>query len=134
MKILGLNKRWPLILAGAGDMGLALCSYRGFNERGFSIEAVFDNDLMRIGKMIGRLEVLPMEKMPEMIKKIKARIGIIAVPATAAQNVANQMAKSGLQAILNFAPVTINVPDGIMIRNVDLPAKLEVLTFNLSLG
>lgn len=131
MKILGLDQNWPLILVGAGNLGFALCTYKGFNDRGFSIVAVFDNDLMKIGKMIGHLEVLPMEKMPEVIEKHKVRIGIIAVPPRAAQDVAEYMVKNGLEAILNFAPITLNLPDRIEVRNVDLSVKLEILTFNL---
>ncbi|MEW5899544.1 MAG: redox-sensing transcriptional repressor Rex [Bacillota bacterium] len=131
LKILGLDQKWPLILVGAGNLGFALCTYKGFNDRGFSIVAVFDNDLMKIGKMIGHLEVLPMEKMPEVIEKHKVRIGIIAVPPRAAQDVADYMVKNGLEAILNFAPITLNLPDRIEVRNVDLSVKLEILTFNL---
>lgn len=131
LKILGLDQKWPLILVGAGNLGFALCTYKGFNDRGFSIAAVFDNDLMKIGKMIGHLEVLPMEKMPEVIEKHKVRIGIIAVPPRAAQDVAEYMVKNGLEAILNFAPIILNLPDRIEVRNVDLSVKLEILTFNL---
>lgn len=131
LKILGLDQKWPLILVGAGNLGFALCTYKGFNDRGFSIAAVFDNDLMKIGKMIGHLEVLPMEKMPEVIERHNVRIGIIAVPPRAAQDVAEYMVKNGLEAILNFAPITLNLPDRIEVRNVDLSVKLEILTFNL---
>ena len=131
LKILGLDQKWPLILVGAGNLGFALCTYKGFNDRGFSIAAVFDNDLMKIGKMIGHLEVLPMEKMPEVIEKHNVRIGIVAVPPRAAQDVAEYMVKNGLEALLNFAPITLNLPDRIEVRNVDLSVKLEILTFNL---
>jgi AT-rich DNA-binding protein len=131
LKILGLDQKWPLILVGAGNLGFALCTYKGFNDRGFSIVAVFDNDLMKIGKMIGHLEVLPMEKMPEVIEKHKVRIGIIAVPPRAAQEVAEYMVKNGLEAILNFAPITLNLPDRIEVRNADPSVKLEILAFYL---
>ncbi|BAF59166.1 AT-rich DNA-binding protein [Pelotomaculum thermopropionicum SI] len=130
-KILGLNEPWPIVLAGAGNLGFALCTYKGFNDRGFTIVGVFDNDLTKIGKKIVDLEVYPPERMPEVIAKHKVRIGIIAVPARAAQEVADQMVKNGLQAILNFAPVVLNVPDHVLLRNVDLSVSLEVLTFNL---
>lgn len=131
LKILGLDQKWPLVLVGAGNLGFALCTYKGFNDRGFSIVAVFDNDLLKIGKMIGHLEVLPMEKMPEVIAKHGVRIGIIAVPPRAAQDVADYMVKNGLEAILNFAPITLNLPERVEVRNVDLSVKLEILTFNL---
>jgi len=131
LKILGLDRQWSLVLVGAGNLGYALCTYRGFNERGFSIAGVFDNDLTKIGKRINDLEVLPMEKMPDIINEQGVRIGIIATPTRAAQDVAEFMIKNGIQAILNFAPLPLNLPDYIEVRNVDLSVKLEILTFNL---
>jgi len=133
LKILGLVSRWPLVLVGAGNLGFALCSYKGFNERGFSIVGVFDNDPAKIGKRIAGLEVCPLGMMPEIIKKHDVKIGIIAVPSNAAQEVAGMMVKCGLKAILNFAPVALNVPEHIELQNVDLSVKLEVLTFNLAM-
>lgn len=130
-KILGLDRPWPLILVGAGNLGFALCIYHGFNARSFSIVGVFDNDLGKIGKKIRDLTVHPVEKMPEIIQRYGVRIGIIAVPAHSAQEVANIMVKNGLEAILNFAQVSLNLPEDIEIRNVDLSVKLEILTFNL---
>jgi len=132
LKILGLDEPWPLVLVGAGNLGLALCTYKGFNERGFSIVGVFDNDPNKIGKKIANLEVYHPEKMPEVITRHKVRVGIITVPSHAAQEVTDLMVKNGLQAILNYAPVALNVPENIEIRNVDMSTKLEILTFNLS--
>lgn len=131
LKILGLDRHWNLIMVGAGNLGYALCTYKGFNERGFSIVGVFDNDLTKIGKRINDLEVLPMEKMPDIIEDQSVRIGIIATPTRAAQEVADYMIKNGIQAILNFAPLPLNLPEYIEVRNVDLSVKLEILTFNL---
>lgn len=133
LKILGLDEPWPLVLVGAGNLGFALCTYRGFNDRGFSITGVFDNDLTKIGKKIGDLEVYPLEKMADIVTRHKVRIGIIAVPPRAAQEVADLMVNCGLDAILNFAPVVLSVPDRIEVRNVDLSVKLEILTFNLGM-
>lgn len=132
IKILGIDEPWPLILAGAGNLGYALNTYKGFNERGFSIVGVIDNDQDKIGKKIGNLVVSPLEKMAEIIRKHNVKIGIIAVPQHAAQEVADLMVKNGLQAILNYAPVALNIPDNIELRNVDMSVKLETLTFNLS--
>lgn len=131
LKILGLDRHWNLILVGAGNLGYALCTYKGFNMRGFSIVGVFDNDLTKIGKKINELEVLPMEKMPELIKDQNVRIGIIATPTRAAQEVAEYLIKNGVQAILNFAPLPLSLPEYIEVRYVDLSVKLEILTFNL---
>lgn len=132
-KILGLNEPWPLVLVGAGNLGFALSTYKGFNNRGFSVVGIFDNDLTKIGKKIVDMEVSPPEKMPEIIVRHKVKIGIIAVPAKAAQEVADLMIKNGLVAILNFAPVSLNVPEHIELRNVDLSVNLEILTFNLGM-
>jgi len=131
LKILGLDRHWNLILVGAGNLGYALCTYKGFNARGFSIVGVFDNDLTKIGKRISDLEVLPMEAMMDVIKEHNVRIGIIATPTRAAQDVAEFMIKCGMQAVLNFAPMPLTLPDHIEVRNVDLSVKLEILTFNL---
>ncbi len=134
LKIMGLYKHWPLVLVGAGNLGFALCSYKGFNDRGFSIVGVFDNDPHKIGNKITNLEMLPINKMKETILKHNVKIGIITVPQRAAQNVADFMIKNGLRAILNFAPVVLNIPENIEVRNVDLSLKLEILTFNLITG
>lgn len=131
LKILGLDQEWALAIVGAGNLGFALCTYRGFNVRGFNIVGVFDKDTERVGKRIGNLVVQPLSQFPETAQKENIRIGVIAVPTSAAQEVADMMVKNGVQAILNFAPVGLNVPDEIEIRNVDLSVKLEVLTFNL---
>ncbi len=130
-RILGLDQTWSLAIVGAGNLGFALCTYRGFNIRSFYVAAVFDNDPTKIGKRIGNLVVQPLSKFPEVVKNENIRIGIIAVPISAAQEVADLMVKTGLEAILNFAPVALNVPDHVEIRNVDLSVKLEILTFNL---
>lgn len=131
MKILNLTHPWPMVLAGAGNLGTALCTHRGFRDRGFTIEGVFDNDLTKIGKRIEDLLVRPLEEMPEIIREKKAMIGIIAVPARSAQEVADIMVNNQLPAILNFAPRVLNIPENVLVRNVDLSVSLEVLTFNL---
>jgi redox-sensing transcriptional repressor len=133
IKILGLTEPWNLIMVGAGNMGSALVTYGEFRDRGFNIVAVFENDLTKIGKSIADVEVMPMEKMPGIIKEYNVRIGVIAVPAKAAQEVANQFVENGMEGILNFAPISLHVPEGIEVRNVDLSVKLEILTFNLTM-
>lgn len=131
LKILNLTHPWPLALAGAGNLGTALCTHRGFKDRGFTIMGVFDNDLMKIGKGIEELTVQPLEEMPEVIQQRGIKIGIIAVPPRAAQDVADIMVQNKILAILNFTPISLNVPEDVRVRNVDLSVALEVLTFNL---
>jgi len=132
LKILGLDQKWPLILVGAGVLGYAVCGYQGFNRRGFSIAAVFDSNPVKIGKMVGRIEILPMGKMPEIIKNQHVRIGIITVPADAAQVVVNRMVENGLEGVLNYTPVNLVIPDGVEVINIDLSVGLESLAFKLS--
>jgi len=133
VKILGLSEPWNLVMVGAGNLGSALVTYREFKDRGFTIVGVFDNDLTKIGKRIADLEVLPLEEMSRVVKEHNVRIGIIAVPSKAAQEIADIMVKASLEAILNFAPISLNLPDHVEVRNVDLSVKLEILTFNLAL-
>ncbi len=132
LKILGLTKPWPVILVGAGNLGTALCTYRGFLDRGFNIVGVFDNDLLKIGKRIQDLDVLPLERIPEVVKEHDVKIGIIAVPLGAVQDIAHELVRAGIKALLTFGPVVLDLPSDVIVRNVDLAVKLEILTFNLT--
>lgn len=131
MKILGLSSNWNAVVVGAGNLGSALVSYKGFRDRGFHIVGVFDNDLTKIGKRLLDLEVLAIDEMPRVVKEQNVRIGILAVPAPIAQQVADEMVKIGIRAILNFAPTVLTVPLNVEVRNIDLSVHLEILTFNV---
>ena len=131
LRILGLSVDWSVCLVGAGNLGLALSTYKGFRERGFIITSIFDSDPNKVGTKIGNVEVLPIEQLKEVAKQNRTQIGILAVPSAVAQETADQLIKAGVQAILNFAPVVLNVPPEIELRNVDLAVNLEVLTFNV---
>lgn len=131
LKILGLAQDWSVTLVGLGNLGLALSSYKGFRERGFVITSIFDNDPHKIGTQIKGVEVMPIEKLEEVVTANKTQIGIIAVPAAYAQDIADKLVASGVKAILNFAPGVLNVPPEVELRNVDLAVNLEVLTFNV---
>ncbi|MBE0466109.1 MAG: redox-sensing transcriptional repressor Rex [Candidatus Desulforudis sp.] len=131
LKILGLTRTWPVVLVGAGNLGTALCTYRGFKDRGFNIVGVFDNDLTKIGKRVQDLEVLPLERLSEVVREFEVKIGVIAVPLGAVQDTAGRLVESGIRALLTFGPVVVDVPEDIVVRNVDLAVKLEILTFNL---
>lgn len=132
LKILGLTRPWTVVVVGAGNLGTALSTYKGFRDRGFYIVGVFDNDLTKIGKRIQDLEVYPLEKLPEIVGRHGVKIGILAVPAEAAQEVADLLVQNGVEALLTFGAVVLNVPEHVVVRNVDLSVKLEILTFNLS--
>ena len=132
LKILGLTSEWPVVLVGAGNLGAALCLYRGFMERGFRIVGIFDSDPEKVGQKVGDQQIQPMAKLGEVVQTEKATIGIIAVPGDFAQEIVNLLTDAGIRAILNFAPQALNVPEGVELRNIDLAVNLEVLTFKLS--
>ncbi len=131
LKILGLNKKWKVVIVGAGNLGSALSIYGGFRERGFEIVGIFDNDPQKIGFKVGNLEIKSIEKMPEIIKENNVKIGVITVPGEHAQDVANTLIDNGITALLNFAPKVLNTPDDVIVRTVDLSVNLEILTFNM---
>ncbi len=131
LKILGLSVDWSVALIGLGNLGSALSSYQGFMERGFIITSIFDADPKKIGKRCCNLEVLPVDQLEAVVRQNCTQIGIVAVPAVAAQEVVDQLVRAKVKAILNFSPVVLNVPPDIELRNVDLAVNLEVLTFNV---
>ncbi|MDN5331841.1 MAG: redox-sensing transcriptional repressor [Tepidanaerobacteraceae bacterium] len=131
MKILGLDRRWPVIIVGAGRLGAALSMYRGFAERGFDIAGIFDVDPEKIGRKIGDIEIRPVEELAERVKEHSIKLGIVAVPAASAQEVVDIMVDAGIKGIINFAPVNVSVPEGVVLRRVDLASQLEYLTFHL---
>lgn len=131
MNILGLTKRWNVILIGAGNLGSALSQYRGFRERGFQIIAVFDNDLNKVGLKLNGLPIYAVSQMADFIANNEVAIGIIAVPAEYAQDIADILVDTDIKGILNFAPVVLTIPEEVEVRNVDLTVNLEVLTYNI---
>lgn len=133
LKILSLDEEWTVALVGFGHLGQAVTMHRVFKERGFNFTSIFDNDPNKIGTMVEGVEILPSERIEEVVSKNKNRIGIITVPADAAQGAADALVRGGVQAILNFAPIHLTVPQEIELREVDLAVNLEVLTFHLDI-
>jgi len=131
-QILGIDRTWNVALVGAGNLGSALLAYSGFRERGFKIVAVFDDDLRKIGKKWENVILQDISEMPEKIKEHNVQIGIIAVPAGAAQQVADMLVFGGIRAILNFAPARIVVPKGVELRTANLSRELECLSYFLT--
>ncbi len=129
--ILKVHKVWDMVLVGAGDLGRAIANYNGFEARGFRIAAIFDNDSQKIGLTAGRLKIQPNEELKETVKAKKIQVGIIAVPASAAQQTANQLVEAGIRAILNYAPTTLNVPPKIKVYDIDPVAGLQSMTYYL---
>lgn len=134
-RILGTDKTSGVLLVGVGNLGRALLAFRGFRKRGFEIVAAFDKDASKIGLRIdGQKEVTvrPLSDMPEVAHTEGVRIGVLAVPAPAAQSVADEMIAAGIRGILNFAPVRIQVPPDVAVSSVDLAVHLEQLSFQVN--
>lgn len=126
---LGLTQHWPIVIAGIGNLGQALANYKGFGERGFLVAGLIDTDPAKVGKKVGGLEIEPLSALPELVKAHDVSIGVIATPATAVQEVADNMVAAGIRSILNFAPAVITVEAGVSVRKVDLATELQILAF-----
>jgi redox-sensing transcriptional repressor len=126
---LGLTQHWPVVIAGAGNLGLALSNYKGFPERGFRIVALVDNAPAKIGQMAGEIPVEGIDRLPALVRREEVAIGVICTPAGAAQEVADKMVAAGIRSILNFAPAVIAVPDHVSVRKVDLSIELQILAY-----
>lgn len=131
-EILGLDRRYRLVVVGAGKIGSALAQYRGFRTRGFDIVALFDSDPGKVGKCYDGVEVRPVDRLEEALRSEQADIGVIVVPGDQAQAVADRLVAGGVKAILNFAPAPLQVPDDISLKNVNLALELEALSFALA--
>jgi redox-sensing transcriptional repressor len=130
--ILGLYKKWSVALVGFGNIGRALVDYQEFKKQGFIIKLILDDDVKKIGTRIGDLEVMPFKDAGIYLKKNKIQIAIIAVPASVAQAVVNSLVESGIKAILNFAPLSLKVPDDVVLKNENMSIELEALSYHLT--
>jgi redox-sensing transcriptional repressor len=126
---LGTTKLQPVILVGVGDLGSALLSYRGFEKEGFEIVAGFDVETKRRRDKKFRQPILGMEMIREHLQRHPAKMAILAVPAAAAQEVTNLLVQGGITGILNFAPIVLDVPEDVMVNNVNLAIELENLSY-----
>lgn len=131
-RILQIHKVQPVLLLGAGNLGSALLGYPGLKEHKFHIVAAFDNDSQKIGKRLWDIDIQDYQRLSEVNDVIHARIAIIAVPASAAQSVAEQAVGAGVRAILNFAPIILRVPRHVVVRNVSFLQELAVLSYHLT--
>jgi redox-sensing transcriptional repressor len=129
--ILGIDRDWPLVLVGLGNLGRALLKYRGFRSRGFHVAALFDNDPEKVGQSYDGLTVEPIESLPRSVAVRQISLALLCVPAEAAQRVADLLIASGVRGILNFAPVPLVVPAHVNIVAVDLSIQLENLAYKV---
>jgi redox-sensing transcriptional repressor len=127
---LGLTQDWPVLIVGAGNLGRALANYGGFASRGFRIAALVDSDPGVVGSVIARHTVRSAADIEDVIDRFDVAIGVIATPATVAQNVCDRLVAAGVRSILNFAPTVLNVPSGVDVRKVDLSIELQILAFH----
>lgn len=125
---LGWNATTEAILVGAGHLGTALLGYKGFAQHGLHVVAVFDNDPAKVGQKVHGLTVLPMEQVAELVARLQTPVGIITVPPHAAQEAADTLIAAGITGIWNFSPVTLHVPEGVVVQNEDLSSGLAVLS------
>ena len=126
---LGTSRLQPVVLVGVGHLGLALLLYRGFEKEGFEITAAFDSDPLRVRDAEIKQPIHGMEELPELVKSQHVKMAILAVPATSAQEVANQLTQAGITGILNFSPIVLSVPEEVMVNNVNLAIELENLSY-----
>lgn len=133
-KILGLDREWRLALVGFGNLGSALFRYRGFARGGFRVAAIVDDDPAKAGRVVDGLQILPVSELARAVRQSGIQVGVIAVPADAAQLVADRLVAAGVRAILNFAPTRLTVPRDVRLQNVDLSIELENLSFHLAQG
>ncbi len=122
---------WPTALIGLGNLGRALIKYRGFRSRGFHVVALFDNDPKKVGQTQAGLIVHSLEDLPALVSTLGIGLAILTIPAESAQRVAEQVVACGIHGILNFAPVSLIVPESVSVVAVDLSIQLEHLAYKV---
>lgn len=130
-EILKVDRIWDVALVGAGDMGHALANYQGFQNRGFRIVAIFDNNKEKIGQKIGEFVIQDADIIIESIKAANIKVAMLTVPAIAAQSAADKLSQAGVRAILNYAPISLNVPNNVNVQYIDPSIHLQRMTYYL---
>jgi redox-sensing transcriptional repressor len=132
--ILGLERRWPVALVGAGRIGAALFSYETFRQQGFNIEAVFDSDPAKVGARWNGVRVQADAELESVLAARGIELAVVAVPASAAQAVVDRLVRAGVRGILNFAPTRLDVPPSVVVKSVDMTVEMERLSYALTRG
>jgi redox-sensing transcriptional repressor len=133
-KILNVDHEWGIAVVGAGDIGNAVARYKGFANRGFKVCMIFDIDPEKIGTEIGGFVVLDYADLVETIQAARIKIAMITVPASRAQEVCDRLVEAGVKAILNYAPISINVPEGVRVQYIDPSIHLQRMTYYMDAG
>lgn len=131
-RILGLTQTWPVVLVGLGYLGQAIARYEGFREKGLNIVALFDSDPAKTGTMLNGLPIRGDGEMAQVVAEFGAKLAIVAVPAVKAQEVVDQLIAAGVRAILNYAPIIVQVPEGVWVRHIDPVSLLHSMTYYLA--
>ena len=130
-RILQVDRVWDAALVGAGDLGHAIVQYGGFEGRGFRVACVFDNNPQKIGRRLGKFEICDVAGMSEKLREMGIKVAIVAVPASAAQAVVNDLVEGGVKAILTYAPITVAVPPDVQVQYTDPVTHLQRMTYYL---
>jgi redox-sensing transcriptional repressor len=130
--ILGLGREWRVVIIGAGKIGAALAQYRGFRQRGYNIVAVYDSNPEKIGRSLEGIEVRDMARFEADIAAEHPEIAVIAIPGEGAQDVLDLIVRTGIKAVLNFAPIQLNAPPDVTVKAVNMAMELEGLSFALT--
>ncbi|HCB48518.1 MAG TPA: redox-sensing transcriptional repressor Rex [Chloroflexi bacterium] len=130
-QILHLEHDWPVVLVGAGYLGHALAHYQGFKHRGFHINWIFDNNPDKIGIQMNNMEVRDIRELDDLVRREEVQMAIIAVPASAAQNIADMLVEAGIKSILSYAPINLKAPAGVQVRYSDPVILLQRMTYYL---
>lgn len=130
--ILGTDREWKVAMVGVGNLGQALLGYKGFASQGFAIVAAFDVDLTKTGQVVEGVPIYPLDQLDAIVRDQGIELGLVAVPAGTAQQAADRLVAAGVSGILNFAPVTLNLPDQVSHVGVDLATELEQLCFSVA--
>jgi redox-sensing transcriptional repressor len=129
--ILKVDRVWDVVVIGAGDIGSAIARYQGFANRGFRVVMIFDNDPEKVGTQVGQFTVQDIADAGELIREAGVQIAMISVPGSEAQDVADQLVDAGVQAILNYAPLSLNVPPEVHVQYIDPVIHLQRMTYYL---
>lgn len=127
--VLGVDQTWPVVIVGVGNLGRALANYGTLADRGFPVRALVDTDSALIGQRIDGVIISPSAELPELIEQHHIAVGVIATPASVAQDVADVLTACGVNSLLNFAAASVLVPPGVEVRSVDLATELQILSF-----
>lgn len=131
-RILNIDRVWDIVVVGAGDIGHAIARYQGFADRGFRVAMIFDNDPEKIGNQVGDFTILDGNQIPALVREANIKVAMLSVPAAQAQAVANMLVEAGVKAILNYAPITLNLPAGVRVSNIDPLIHLQRMAYYLN--